>query len=141
MVGETDLAAILRGLTVARRPDRYTLITLPAGAAVPSLAEDGIGAVISEAEGMTVVVTVEEADARGWAVDFVAAWLTLEVHSSLDAVGLTAAVAAALATEGISTNVLAAYFHDHLLVPEADAELAIETLHRLRSPAATDGLA
>ena len=58
-------------------------------------------------------------------------WITLDVHSSLEAVGLTAAVSAALAEENISCNVVAAYYHDHLFVPVADAERAMETLMRL----------
>ncbi|MEM9133004.1 MAG: ACT domain-containing protein [Actinomycetota bacterium] len=133
MAGETDLTAILDGLTVARRPGRFTVVTLADGAAPPSLAEPGIEAVMAETEGTTVVVAVAEAEARGWRVDYVAAWLTIEIHSSLEAVGLTAAVSTALAAEGIPANVLAAYHHDHLLVPADKADRAIEALHRLRS--------
>ena len=56
------------------------------------------------------------------------AWLTLEVHSSLESVGLTAAVSARLAARGIACNVIAGYHHDHLLVPVARADDAIEAL-------------
>ena len=61
-----------------------------------------------------------------------AAWLTLEVRSALDAVGSTAAVAAALAAENIPCNVLAGYHHDHLLVPIDKADLTIAVLKALR---------
>ncbi len=60
--------------------------------------------------------------------------ITLNVHSALEAVGLTAAVATALTREGISANVVAAYYHDHIFVPEVDAERALEALRAL-SPA------
>ena len=58
--------------------------------------------------------------------------ITLTVHSSLEAVGLTAAVATCLAQAGISANVVAAYHHDHVFVPEADAETAVQALRQLQ---------
>jgi hypothetical protein len=54
--------------------------------------------------------------------------ITLNVHSSLEAIGLTAAVAGRLALHGISANVVAAYYHDHIFVPTADAERAVVVL-------------
>jgi len=63
----------------------------------------------------------------------VAAWLTLRVHSALSAVGLTAAVAGALTRIGVSCNVVAAFYHDHLFVAEADAERALAALEELAS--------
>jgi hypothetical protein len=63
--------------------------------------------------------------------DFVAAWITLQVRSALDGVGLTAAASRRLGEHGISCNVIAGYHHDHLLVPEdrvADALAALEDL-------------
>ena len=41
------------------------------------------------------------ADANGLSYDYVAAWITLQVHSSLAAVGLTASFSAALAQAGV----------------------------------------
>lgn len=90
-----------------------------------------IAAAVREAEGLTVVLPRSEADAQGLHYDFVATWITLQVHSSLEAVGLTAAVSAALTEAKISCNVLAGFHHDHLLVPVADAERALEVLHEL----------
>jgi len=90
-------------------------------------------ATIVEEEGTTSVVTEAHATRLGIRPDFVAAWLTLEMHSSLEAVGLTAAVATALAAEDIPCNVLAGYFHDHLLVPFDEAPRAIALLGALGS--------
>lgn len=72
---------------------------------------------VAEDEGLTLVVAPQQADAAGLAYDYVAAWITLQVTSALDAVGLTAAVASALARAGLSCNVVAGFHHDHLFVP------------------------
>ncbi|MEQ4520775.1 N-acetyltransferase [Pseudarthrobacter sp. B907] len=96
-----------------------------------------IAAAVREAEGLTVVLPHEDADALGLQYDFVAAWITLQVHSSLEALGLTAAVSAALTEAKISCNVLAGFHHDHLLVPVADAERALEVLHELSAASRT----
>ena len=62
---------------------------------------------------------------------FIASWITLTVHSSLDAVGLTAAFSKALSDEGISCNVVAAFYHDHIFVDRNDAEKALQILNKL----------
>ena len=85
-----------------------------------------------EDEGVTVVATRAAAERNGWAFDFEAAWLTLDVHSALEAVGLTAAFSAALGEAGIPCNVLAGFHHDHLLVPLDRADDAIACLLGLR---------
>lgn len=133
MTGETDLEAMLATLTVTRRPDTYAVVHVGPVDAAPALG-GGVEAVISEAEGATVVCTLEAAAAGNWSVDFEAAWLTLDVHSALEAVGLTAAFSAALGAASIPCNVLAGYFHDHVLVPAEKAEAAIVCLEALRSP-------
>lgn len=127
MAGETDLDAMLASLDVARRPGTFTVVTgdWPALGAVAH-------AVIDEDEGRTHVVPVADARAAGAPVDFEAVWLTLTVHSALEAVGLTAAFSTALGDAGISCNVLAAYHHDHLLVPAERADEAVEVLRSLR---------
>lgn len=124
MAGETDLPSILARLTVSRRPGTFTVATVDG----PVELGPGVHAVLAEAEGTTVVATVDVAAERGWTVDFRAAWLTLDVHSSLEAVGLTAAVATALADDGIPCNVLAGFHHDHLLIPVDRADEAVARL-------------
>ena len=128
MAGMTDLQEMLRTLTVSVRPDRYTFLSVDEILALG----DGVAAVLTEAEGTTVVATVARAEAEGWPVDFQAAWLTLDVHSALEAIGLTAAFSAALGEVGIACNVLAGFHHDHLLVPADRADEAVAVLESLR---------
>lgn len=127
MAGHIDLNAILADLSVTRRPGVFAFVSL----SEPVEMDDRIHAVVREAGSVTVVTTIEVARERGWEWEFEAAWLTLEVHSALEAVGLTAAVAEALATEAIPCNVLAGYYHDHLLVPVERADDAIRAITRL----------
>jgi len=84
-----------------------------------------------EKEGTTFVLEKELADQKGLSYNFVAAWITLNVHSSLEAVGLTAKVSSVLAKECISCNAVAAYHHDHIFVPYRDADRAISVLRKL----------
>lgn len=127
MAGETDLGRMLASLDVERRPGTFTFVT----GEWPSLVANAHAA-IEEDEGTTLVVAVDDARAAGAPVEFAAAWLTLTVHSALEAVGLTAAFSVALGDAGISCNVLAGYHHDHLLVPADRADQAIEVLRTLR---------
>ena len=125
---------MLAALTVERRSEPYTVVTLPDDSpATPAALGAGIDALISETEGTTAIMTVAEAERRGCPVDFVAVWLTLEVHSALEAVGLTAAFSAALGAAAIPCNVLAGFHHDHILVPFDRADEAIAVLLSLRS--------
>jgi hypothetical protein len=90
-------------------------------------------AAFEEQEGLTLVLRREQADAIGVHYQGIFRMITLQVHSSLEAVGLTAAVAEALSEQGISANVMAAYFHDHVFVPSDRARDAIAILEGLRS--------
>jgi uncharacterized protein len=123
--GESDLAALLATLRVTRRPGTFTFVT----ATVDHQGlVDAAHATVREAEGLTLVVHVDDAEAAGFAVSFEAAWLTLEVHSALEAVGLTAEVSTRLAGAGIACNVIAGTFHDHLLVPVERVDEAMALL-------------
>ena len=86
--------------------------------------------IFKEQEGITIVVKKELADVLNLDYSFVAAWITLSVHSSLFAVGLTAAFSKGLAHEGISCNVVAAYYHDHIFVDKKDAAKAMDVLSK-----------
>lgn len=125
---ESSLEAMLASLTVTRREGEFVFVALDDRATPES---GSIHALIRETEGMTAVVEKRDADSQGYEYDFVGAWLTLDVFSALEAVGLTAAVSAALANEGIPANVIAGFHHDHIVVPVGRADDAIHCLEEL----------
>ncbi|WP_415716475.1 ACT domain-containing protein [Roseibium sp.] len=130
MTGETDLQKLIAHMLPMLDPEPYVFCTF-ASKSMMDLAEYEPIGVFCETEGVTAILPVERARELGLAE---AEWfrrITLTVHSSLEAVGLTAAIARALADRGISANVVAAYYHDHVFVPEEKAELALETLRNL----------
>ncbi|MBM4196716.1 MAG: ACT domain-containing protein [Gammaproteobacteria bacterium] len=130
----TELRALLRSLRPELNAGTYIYASLTPGTPRPPV--EAV-AEFTEREGRTLVV--EEAAARraGLVPLFRAAWITLTVHSDLAAVGLTAAVSAALAAEGIACNVIAAAHHDHLFVPVEQAAAAMKVLESLSDTAAT----
>lgn len=93
----------------------------------------GALAVFHEAEGCSFVLSHDLAVERGLASDLPMARITLMVHSALDGVGLTAAVAGALAEAGIACNMVAAFHHDHAFVPWEQREVALALLQSLAS--------
>ncbi len=109
------------------RPGRY-VFTTPDGP-LPPTAHPVM--TFTEDEGPTAILTQQEADSLHLGYDLVLAWITLRVHSALGGVGLTAAVSRALADAGISCNVVAAAFHDHLFVPAESADQAVLALQAL----------
>jgi len=121
---ETDLMALLRRLSPRLHEGAYVYTIVPA--AIPPGAAPVV--FVREDEGLTLVLPQQQADDLGLPYDFVAAWITLQVHSALSAVGLTAAVSRVLAEAGISANVVAGFTHDHLFVPYHQADEAVRTL-------------
>jgi len=128
MTGETNLSRLLASLSPRLNSGSFVFCSVSQPTVVQVATALGS---FREAEGTTLILAREEAERLGLAYDYLAAWITLEVHSSLAAVGLTAAFAKALAGEGISCNVIAGFHHDHLFVAEADAERALARLQRL----------
>jgi hypothetical protein len=119
-----DRSAMIRGMDPVRREGAYVFATLTS---VP----EGAIATFAEEEGLSAILPIEAATAQGLDVTLPMACLTLTVHSALDGVGLTAAVASALADEGIPCNMVAAFHHDHVFVPEDRAEEALAILRAL----------
>ncbi len=127
--GETELGELLAGLAPELLPEEYVFCTLPERKLAP---EFSALATFQEEEGLSVVLERSGAQRLGFGRGAVMRCISLGAHSSLEAVGLTAAVAGRLAGLGISANVIAAYFHDHVLVPAERAEEALEALLAMR---------
>ncbi|UOQ76231.1 ACT domain-containing protein [Hymenobacter sp. 5516J-16] len=128
MPGETDLTRLLRTMQPELQPGNYVFCTV---ASLDGLVVADVVGLFREREGLTVILPQATADRLQLPYSFVAAWLTLMVHSSLEAVGLTAAVARVLAQAGVSCNVVAAYYHDHIFVAATDAHKALNLLRQL----------
>ena len=133
---ETDLSALLAGLRPKLQAEKYVFCSVPEDKEQACWSAQPL-ATFREDEGLSVVLAQAKADALGLAYSSVHKCIQLEVYSSLDAVGLTAAVATALAGADISANVIAATHHDHILVPEQHATRALTVLQALSKDSAT----
>jgi hypothetical protein len=127
--GISDLATLIRSMEPVLNPGTYAYASVPLGSDISQI--DAI-ATVREPEGLTLVVTEETALGLGLQVLFRCAWITLHVHSDLQAVGLTAAFATALGKAGISCNVVAGAYHDHIFVPVERAGAALAALQQLQ---------
>lgn len=132
----TALSELLRTMNPELHDGVYVFASLPRGSVLTGL--DPL-ATFREKEGLSVILPESDALRASLPVLFRAAWISLTVHSDLQAVGLTAAVATALADRGISCNVVAGALHDHLFVPENRAQDALDCLQLLQRAAAQDG--
>ncbi|WP_114936559.1 ACT domain-containing protein [Mucilaginibacter endophyticus] len=126
--GETNLNTLLKNMTPVLHEGDYVYCTT---SSLSNINTDNIIAFFKEKEAFTLILKKETADKLNLAYTYIAAWITLTIHSSLEATGLTAAFATALAQENISCNVVAAYYHDHIFVAKKDAERAMEALKKL----------
>ena len=127
MTGEEELNKLLVLLEPNLLPSDFVFCTA-ANLKYGDLAELQPVASYQEEEGLTLVLDKKAADGAGLAYDSVFNCITLTVHSSLDAVGLTAAISGKLAANGISANIIAAYHHDHVFVQKCNAQSALQLL-------------
>ncbi|WP_224998774.1 ACT domain-containing protein [Cesiribacter sp. SM1] len=128
MAGETDIHKLVRGMTPVLNPGEYIFTTTQDENIIKRA--DTIGT-FREQEGTTLIMERTKADALALPYEYIAAWISLMVHSSLEAVGLTALFSAALAKHNISCNVVAGYYHDHIFVDKKDEARAMEVLSKL----------
>lgn len=125
----SDLSVLLKTLEPVLNPGVFVFASVKEGSAIdPSI----IVASIREPEGLSVITSETDAAASGLKVLFKCVWLTLTVNSALEAVGLTAAFASALGHAGISCNVVAGAYHDHIFVPVESAQTAMQVLRQLQ---------
>ena len=133
MPGETQLDTLLRTLRAECVEGLYVFATLADGSVPAGLVPR---MVFREAEGTTLILPKSEAEANGLSYTFPCRMITLNVHSSLDAVGFIARIATVLAQNGIGVNPVAGFYHDHLFVPDGREAEALRILREL-SEAAT----
>jgi hypothetical protein len=128
--GEIDLTKLIASMHPVLNDQEYIFAIMDKDSLVSIDELEPLGT-FYEIEGLTVIALKTKADALGIYYQSVFQCITLNVHSSLEAVGLTAAVSCALANDGISANVVAAYYHDHIFVPTAKAKQALLCLQNL----------
>jgi hypothetical protein len=129
MNAETNVQRLLANMEPELREGEYVFCSLPADA-FEDLKAEPLGW-FREAEGITLILEREMAERDGLSYQGIWRLITLQVHSSLEAVGFLAAVTAELAAAGVSVNAVSAYYHDHLFVPAEKRDLAVKLLGEL----------
>ncbi|MBU3023560.1 ACT domain-containing protein [Aestuariibacter sp. A3R04] len=124
--GEVNLNRLLEGLSPELVDGDFVFVTVSEETWQRS--QWPVRGLFHEQEGVTLILLKEVAENEGLRFDGVFRQITCQVHSSLEAVGMTAAMATALTHHGISANVVAAYYHDHLFVPATKAQEAVSVL-------------
>ncbi|CDT89133.1 MULTISPECIES: ACT domain-containing protein [Vibrio] len=126
MSGITDLDELLSSMSPKLVDAEFVFCTV--SGSLRDYIELNPVATFIESEGLTLVIEKAVAEKTGLSFEGSYSQITLTVHSSLEAVGLTAAVANKLASKDISANVIAAYYHDHIFVQTSKAEAAVSAL-------------
>ncbi|SFD21824.1 hypothetical protein SAMN05518672_1011098 [Chitinophaga sp. CF118] len=132
MTGETNLRTLLASMKPLLNEGDYVFCTINDDTDIDL---KNVICTFREKEGLTVIIKQELADRLDLSYSFIASWITLTIHSSLEAVGLTAAFSKALSDEDISCNVVAAFYHDHIFVAKKDAAKAMDILLNFSKPA------
>jgi len=128
MKGETNLKQLIKNMSPELNNGEYVFVSVSDAI---KFDRNDILCEFKERQGTTLVLQREKAVALGLKYNFVASWITLNVHSALEAVGLTAAVSKALTEHNISCNIIAGFYHDHIFVAKKDAIKAVEVLNAL----------
>ena len=128
MNGETNISTLLNQMTPTQNVGEYVFATLKD---VTMIHRNDTVCEFKEKEGTTIVIERKKADKLNLSYTYIASWITLMIHSSLDAVGLTAIISTTLAKHTISCNIIAGYYHDHIFVNTKDTEKAMQVLTEL----------
>lgn len=127
MSGERNLKSLLKSMSPELIDGEYVFCTFR-NANYGDYPELEPIVAVRESEGLTLIIPKSKADEKSLKYDSVFKGITLNIHSSLDAVGLTAAFSSKLTDHGISANVVAGFYHDHIYVHAAYADKAMEAL-------------
>lgn len=128
MSGEKDLDALISSMSASLVDGLYVFVTLPDKSLPTGLTPR---MVFEEAEGTTLIVAASDAEKYGLDYEFPCRMITLQIHSSLEAVGFMARIATELAKHDMGVNPVSGFYHDHLFVPDGRELDAIEILNRL----------
>jgi hypothetical protein len=129
MNGESDLKKLLAAITPELLPGIHLFVTFEPGASIPENLEPVM--LFREREGTTLILLEDEARSTGLTASFRCRMITLNIHSSLEAIGFLAAITTRLAAAGMGVNPVSGFYHDHLFVPAERAEEAVELLRQL----------
>ncbi len=128
-MSEANLSTLIKSMKPQVNAGVFVFVTIPPGTPIPG----GVTPIMmfQEAEGLTLIVPRDQAQATALPYEFPCRMIRLAVHSSLEAVGFLAAIATRLAEAGIAVNPVSAFHHDHLFVPEARADEAMAILEAM----------
>lgn len=141
--GETDLNTLLSTLTVSLSPTTYIFLTFPPPMIIQNLPSTlPLQMAFQEREGFTIITSEDAARDNGYTVPdqsstppvtaaFPCRMITLNVHSSLEAVGFIAVIATELKKIGMGVNPVSGFFHDHCFVPVGREKEAVKCLEDL----------
>ncbi len=130
MSGETNLDVLIAALSAELVDGTFVFATIPQGDMPTGISPR---MVFQEAEGITLILLKSEAEALGLPYEFPSRMITLNIHSSLEAVGFMARIATALAKHDMGVNPVSGFYHDHLFVPLGREEDALAVLDELTS--------
>ncbi len=132
MSGEINLKALLKTLKAKLVDGTYVFVTISAD-------EEPFGLNprmrFVESEGVTLIMLKSEAEAHNLTYEFPSRMITLDVHSSLEAVGFMAVIATELAKENMGVNPVSGFYHDHIFVPEGREDDALNVLTSIANEA------
>lgn len=128
MTGETNLEELIKSLSAVLVEGLYVFVTIPPDQRLPNLMPRMI---FEEAEGTTLILLKSEAESHALPYEFPCRMITLNIHSSLEAVGFVGRIASELAKHDMGVNPVSGFFHDHLFVPDGRERDAMGVLEKL----------